>query len=359
MGSSENFQAGICSGGWWNPRRSSLFCAAPLSEFMWSNSALLGDMDNEQAEMKQQAASAATTAPYSRSDDSDDHHSSSAEHFPVMTSNYRQIFQDTQKPLMADFGVSDYWLQADSLLRNDASSNMMHIFKQVTDDDQIKGNDCQEFYNLDQFDTTNFVASAATDFMHQQPPTTANPAPNNFWDSWMISTDEIGAPESHQLPAPPALFEDQKPYNYGVNNRFSDRSKMTPKIDNKNILGTKRKNTISDEPYKRARFETPSSLPTFKVRKEKLGDRITALQQLVSPFGKTDTASVLHEAVEYIKFLHDQVSVLRTPYMQNGTPTNQHQQMQVESKNTAEGPKDLRSRGLCLVPIPSTFPVNQ
>lgn len=25
---------------------------------------------------------------------------------------------------------------------------------------------------------------------------------------------------------------------------------------------------------------------TFQVRKEKLGDRITALQQLVSPFGK-------------------------------------------------------------------------
>jgi hypothetical protein len=84
-----------------------------------------------------------------------------------------------------------------------------------------------------------------------------------------------------------------------------------------------------------------------QVRKEKLGDRITALQQLVSPFGKvsfwifllfsnstltiaslcfvirlkahpmvmysylfqTDTASVLHEAIEYIKFLHDQATV--------------------------------------------------
>ncbi|OIV91617.1 hypothetical protein TanjilG_09029 [Lupinus angustifolius] len=61
--------------------------------------------------------------------------------------------------------------------------------------------------------------------------------------------------------------------------------------------------------FKRQRIETPSPLPTFKVRKEKLGDRITALQQLVSPFGKTDTASVLHEAIDYIKFLHDQVTV--------------------------------------------------
>ncbi|XP_041025809.1 transcription factor bHLH112 isoform X1 [Juglans microcarpa x Juglans regia] len=119
--------------------------------------------------------------------------------------------------------------------------------------------------------------------------------------------------------------------------------------------------TTSTEPvFKRPRIETPSPLPTFKVRKEKLGDRITALQQLVSPFGKTDTASVLHEAIEYIKFLHDQVSVLSTPYMKNGTPIDkQYQQGSDKLKDsTTEGPKqDLRSRGLCLVPISSTYPV--
>ncbi|KDP20840.1 hypothetical protein JCGZ_21311 [Jatropha curcas] len=109
--------------------------------------------------------------------------------------------------------------------------------------------------------------------------------------------------------------------------------------------------------FKRPRIETPSPLPTFKVRKEKLGDRITALQQLVSPFGKTDTASVLHEAIEYIKFLHDQVNVLSTPYMKNGNPI-QHQQAADKLKDQTEGSKeDLRSRGLCLVPISSTFPV--
>ncbi|KAG6521126.1 hypothetical protein ZIOFF_018192 [Zingiber officinale] len=60
---------------------------------------------------------------------------------------------------------------------------------------------------------------------------------------------------------------------------------------------------------KKARIEMPSPLPTFKVRKEKLGDRITSLQQLVSPFGKTDTSSVLHDTIDYIKFLHDQVRI--------------------------------------------------
>ncbi|XP_050214837.1 transcription factor bHLH112-like isoform X2 [Mercurialis annua] len=104
----------------------------------------------------------------------------------------------------------------------------------------------------------------------------------------------------------------------------------------------------SEPVTKRARIETPSPLPTFKVRKEKLGDRITALQQLVSPFGKTDTASVLHEAIEYIKFLHDQV--LSTPYMKNGI---QHQ----NNKETEAVKQDLKSRGLCLVPISSTYPV--
>ncbi|GAA0145631.1 basic helix-loop-helix transcription factor [Lithospermum erythrorhizon] len=110
------------------------------------------------------------------------------------------------------------------------------------------------------------------------------------------------------------------------------------------------KMTNDEQAFKRPRIETPSSLPTFKVRKEKLGDRITALQQLVSPFGKTDTASVLHEAIEYIKFLHDQVNVLSTPYMKNGFP-GQGQQGTEEH----EQDQDLRSRGLCLVPLSSTF----
>ncbi|PKA62194.1 Transcription factor bHLH112 [Apostasia shenzhenica] len=111
---------------------------------------------------------------------------------------------------------------------------------------------------------------------------------------------------------------------------------------------------------KRPRIETPSPLPTFKVRKEKLGDRITALQQLVSPFGKTDTASVLHEAIEYIKFLHEQVRVLSNPYLRNERQVRQQHAIKnaQSSKEEGEGRKaDLCSRGLCLAPISSTFAV--
>ncbi|XP_020703396.1 transcription factor bHLH112 isoform X1 [Dendrobium catenatum] len=122
-----------------------------------------------------------------------------------------------------------------------------------------------------------------------------------------------------------------------------------------NTEAAKEKKTRYEYTMKKPRMEeTPSPLPAFKVRKEKLGDRITALQQLVSPFGKTDTASVLHEANEYIKFLYDQVNVLSTPYLKNG---KLKQQRQKRSDNSNDEEQDLKSRGLCLVPIASAYSV--
>ncbi|GJM92916.1 hypothetical protein PR202_ga09422 [Eleusine coracana subsp. coracana] len=123
---------------------------------------------------------------------------------------------------------------------------------------------------------------------------------------------------------------------------------------------TRKSVSESPVPVKRPRIEAPSPLPTFKVRKEKLGDRITALQQLVSPFGKTDTASVLHEAIEYIKFLHEQVASLSSPYLKNGIPFQQFQKKQLGAENAkddSDAKQDLRSRGLCLVPVANTYTV--
>lgn len=108
---------------------------------------------------------------------------------------------------------------------------------------------------------------------------------------------------------------------------------------------------------KRARVQSACSTQQspFKVRKEKLGDRITALHQLVSPFGKTDTASVLLEAIGYIKFLQGQIEALSLPYLGGAaTATRRHQHS--ESENV-ERKKGLRSRGLCLVPVSCTLQV--
>ncbi|XP_018677094.2 transcription factor bHLH68 isoform X2 [Musa acuminata AAA Group] len=99
-----------------------------------------------------------------------------------------------------------------------------------------------------------------------------------------------------------------------------------------------------------------------EVRKEKLGDRITALHQLVSPFGKTDTASVLLEAIGYIRFLQSQIEALSSPYLSSGSG-NMKQPLsneggvkrrgggQPDQEGSDEAQKDLRSRGLCLVPV--------
>ncbi|XP_058070055.1 transcription factor bHLH154-like isoform X2 [Magnolia sinica] len=97
--------------------------------------------------------------------------------------------------------------------------------------------------------------------------------------------------------------------------------------------------------------ETPKKHKT-EVKKEKLGERITALQKLVSPYGKTDTASVLHEAMGYIRFLHDQVQVLSSPYLQR-LPSSAH----LQEGGEAVSKYGLRSRGLCLVPVESTVHV--
>ncbi|KAG6438029.1 hypothetical protein SASPL_102962 [Salvia splendens] len=108
------------------------------------------------------------------------------------------------------------------------------------------------------------------------------------------------------------------------------------------------------KPPKKSRLEARSSIPPFKVRKEKLGDRIAALQQLVAPFGKTDTASVLMEAIGYIKFLQTQVETLSVPYMKaSRNKTNRVTKGGAVDENGSyeEAKGDLKSRGLCLVPL--------
>nr|XP_043621077.1 transcription factor bHLH68 [Erigeron canadensis] len=139
---------------------------------------------------------------------------------------------------------------------------------------------------------------------------------------------------------------------------------------------------------KKAKVQPSSnSQATFKVRKEKLGDRITALHQLVSPFGKTDTASVLLEAIGYIRFLHSQIEALSLPYLGSESvdlmrcdshlaqqrernclyPEDPGQLLNDNSLNMKgsaldqdshdEPEKDLKSKGLCLVPVSCTMQV--
>lgn len=106
---------------------------------------------------------------------------------------------------------------------------------------------------------------------------------------------------------------------------------------------------------KKAKVEPPSSTQsTLKVKKEKLGDRITALHQMVSPFGKTDTASVLLEVTGYIKFLEAQIQALCLPYFGVQLANMTHHQ---HSDCDEEPRTNLKSVGLCLVPVSCTMQV--
>ncbi|XP_028776657.1 transcription factor bHLH111-like isoform X1 [Neltuma alba] len=113
----------------------------------------------------------------------------------------------------------------------------------------------------------------------------------------------------------------------------------------------KRTDDSSSEAISKKPKQETSTASSAKMQapKVKLGDRITTLQQIVSPFGKTDTASVLFEAIGYIKFLQEQVQVLLS---NSYTKTNSHHKEtwgSMERKLEEKG--DLKSRGLCLVPI--------
>jgi hypothetical protein len=66
---------------------------------------------------------------------------------------------------------------------------------------------------------------------------------------------------------------------------------------------------------------------------------------------QTDTASVLQEASGYIKFLHQQLEVLSSPYMRAPPAAGA----------APEDPEhySLRNRGLCLVPVDLTLQLTQ
>ncbi|CAK9157107.1 unnamed protein product [Ilex paraguariensis] len=149
------------------------------------------------------------------------------------------------------------------------------------------------------------------------------------------------------------------------NDHMQDQSsipKQTSSASGNEATRTKRLNNIQkeqpfpDQAAKKCRFLSKSSCPALKVRKEKLGDRIAALHKLVAPFGKTDTASVLTEAIGYIKFLQDQIQTLSVPCMESSGSkprrlTMQRNSRMDERKQEEQQMNGLRSRGLCLVPL--------
>ncbi|KAA8529931.1 hypothetical protein F0562_034465 [Nyssa sinensis] len=106
-------------------------------------------------------------------------------------------------------------------------------------------------------------------------------------------------------------------------------------------------NRNSETVLKKPKNENPTvSSAKMRVPKVKMGDKITALQQIVSPFGRTDTASVLLEAIGYIKFLQGQIQILSNPYME--TNVSKDPWGGLDEKDRGDTKLDLKGRGLCL-----------
>ncbi|XP_027908390.1 transcription factor bHLH68-like isoform X2 [Vigna unguiculata] len=191
-----------------------------------------------------------------------------------------------------------------------------------------------------------------------------------------------GAPWSHMVPVSSsprssvvASFSSNNLLDFTYNKEDHRKNQLPPDHTSECNNNT----TATAGVYKKTKSQPSSSQPPLKVRKEKLGDRITALHQLVSPFGKTDTASVLLEAIGYIRFLQGQIEALSSPYLGNGSKNMRNPQSVHGERNSVfpEDPgqllndnglkrkgapnqdgkdkaKDLRSRGLCLVPVSCT-----
>ncbi|KAH9618544.1 hypothetical protein KSS87_006544 [Heliosperma pusillum] len=145
------------------------------------------------------------------------------------------------------------------------------------------------------------------------------------WSQLLLGGMANEQEEERYSTAPPSHFQstrvinDVKPeVNTPSNNSNNNLYENQYHHEEQQQEGSSCNSTATGGLPKKPRLQS-SSNPPLKVRKEKLGDRITSLHQLVSPFGKTDTASVLLEAIGYIRFLQGQIEALSSPYLGSNT----------------------------------------
>ncbi|CAL4966179.1 unnamed protein product [Urochloa decumbens] len=140
---------------------------------------------------------------------------------------------------------------------------------------------------------------------------------------------------------------------------FSNSTVQAPEVKNHHSDNSSEGNSAasgSGSAPKKARVHTSSSAQsTLKVRKERLGDRITALHQIVSPFGKVFSFPYLgHGNGSSMQQQHTVASLLNhsnsNVTVEAEGPTEQDE----GNVGDADNKKDLRSRGLCLVPVSCT-----
>ncbi|KAL3820652.1 hypothetical protein ACJIZ3_006557 [Penstemon smallii] len=391
---SQEFQGGVCGGKWWNSS-TNLFRSSPCTSAINGIGAFGGwpSHDDQLLDMKTTTRSSSDSAG-SVSDGSSSivlqDHDSTFQMMGINLSSSTITNHNWNQDLMIDSGRSEetysHLLQEATPLNSSMNYGQQNGFDCTQINKQWSSNNFSQDSSINNSSSHGLVSS----FPMNSASFSYNLGPQSLLDNQlemnyssatnynqMINSNDFltSLPKESPMIKPGLQFSNNTAFwnamdedlkdvrtksrfmQSSVNSTKPSPSIFTAKYRNEEmgeISSSAAKKDKSEPAVKRPRIETPSPLPTFKVRKEKMGDRVTALQQLVSPFGKTDTASVLHEAIEYIKFLHDQVSVLSSPYMKNGSPPLQREIKDQEGLNIVQG---LKSRGLCLVPVSSTFPV--
>ncbi|XP_071716716.1 transcription factor UNE12-like [Rutidosis leptorrhynchoides] len=102
--------------------------------------------------------------------------------------------------------------------------------------------------------------------------------------------------------------------------RFRDEVVVDSRLSNSGFQGQQMPNTVQTAPNpptgrptrvraRRGQATDPHSIAE-RLRRERIAERIRALQELVPSVNKTDRAAMLDEIVDYVKFLRLQVKVL-------------------------------------------------
>ncbi|KAK1276509.1 Transcription factor [Acorus gramineus] len=216
-----------------------------------------------------------------------------------------------------------------------------------------KGFDCDDFLKLLEFSEMELFSSGS--FSMEGSPSSKMLC----FSSSMGFEDEMGFMESREVLQRPNISGSCDCSSASSNSNSSSFANNKSISMERSSEEKRRKGCQNNNNNKKKKLKTETSKSQTsnasccksKAKNEKMGTRITALQQLVSPFGKSDIASVLYEAMGYIRFLHDQIQVLGSPYFQK-LPSTVHLQ-----EGGGEEGRDLRSRGLCLVPVSCTLHV--
>ncbi|KAF7049484.1 hypothetical protein CFC21_058011 [Triticum aestivum] len=224
-------------------------------------------------------------------------------------------------------------------------------------DDYVKCESSNSAPGAAGFDGISRLAADYGHLCHHMSSLQSLPAPALFATRSSESFFGMGDGSAYGGDGRPAAFmhfgytQDQPPTAATHPVRWTAAGGETMVCDGSSFSGSKRRKTTTTDSRLQGSSAKPRNTTTTAAakapckRSQKLGDKITALQQLVSPYGKTDTASVLHEAAACIRNLHDQIQILAAPYPgESSSPSS--------SRDAGEEPTTgLRRRGLCVAPL--------